>query len=378
MKTLKDLDLKNKKVLIRVDFNVPLNDQKQVEDDTRIKAALPTINYLLEQNCQVILISHLGRPKRNPDPEFSLKPIAKKLSELINQEVDFITDYIDQGLNSDKKIILLENIRFFKQEKENDPEFSKKLAELGDVYVNDAFGTAHRAHASTEGLAKLLPHAAGLLLEKEIATLTQVLENPEKPIVAIIGGAKISTKIQLIKNLLPKVDYLLLGGALANTVLLAQDHKIGKSLVEKELAGTVKDLLANHLRIPVDLIVAKEIKEGAKTEIKAVGDVEDDDIILDIGPDTVNLYSDLLKEAKTIIWNGPMGMFEIESFSKGTFGMAEAVARSSAYSIIGGGETVQALGVINKLNDVSFVSTGGGAMMEFLEGKELPAIKALM
>ena len=319
----------------------------------------------------------LGRPKKNPDPEFSLKPIAEKLSELINQEVDFVPEYIEEGVKSEKKVVLLENIRFFKQEKENDQEFCEKLAKLGDVYINDAFGTAHRAHASTEGLAKLLPHAAGLLLEKEVTTLTQVLEKPEKPIVAIIGGAKISTKIQLIKNLLPKVDYLLLGGALANTVLLAQDHKIGKSLVEEELAGTVKDLLANHLRIPVDLIVAKEIKDGVETEIIAVGDVKNDDIILDIGPDTVSLYSDLLSEAKTIIWNGPMGMFEIGEFSKGTFGVAKAVAKSSAYSVIGGGETVQALGAINKLDDISFVSTGGGAMMEFLEGKELPAITAL-
>ncbi|MBU0731292.1 phosphoglycerate kinase [Patescibacteria group bacterium] len=383
MKTLKDLDVKGKRVLMRADFNVPLNKEGKIEDDNRIRAVLPTINYILEHGGSVILMSHFGRPKGEPDPQYSLQPVAEKLSELLGKKVNLAPDCIGeeaQKMSDDLKpgdVILLENTRFHKEEKENDPEFSKKLAELGDMYVNDAFGAAHRAHASTEGVARLLPHAAGLLLEKEVETLTKVLNNPEKPVVAIIGGAKISTKIQLIKSMLDKVDNVILGGALANTVLLAQNHKIGKSLVEEELAPTVKDLIDNKLRIPVDVICAKEVKEGAPTEIKAVGEVEDDDFILDIGPDTMSIYSELIKDAKTIIWNGPMGVFEIPDFATGTLDVAKAVADSGAYSVVGGGETAQAIKEMGLADKISFISTGGGAMLEFMEGKKLPAIEAL-
>ncbi|MFH1781766.1 MAG: phosphoglycerate kinase [Patescibacteria group bacterium] len=404
MKTLKDLNLKNKRVLMRADFNVPLNDKGEIEDDNRIQAAMPTIKYILEQGGSIILMSHLGRPKpealsdsertlsspkgvskgksknriEGPNSKFSLKPVAARLSELLGKPVELVTEYIDKEVPLEEgQVVLLENIRFHKEEKENDPEFSKKLAALGDVYVNDAFGTAHWAHASTEGVAHLLPHAAGLLLEKEITTLTDVVEKPEKPVVAIIGGAKISTKIQLIKTMLDNVDAVLLGGALANTVMLAQNHKLGKSMVEEELAPTVKDLLSNKLRVPVDVICAKEVKESTPTTTKAVGEIEDDDMVLDIGPDTVSLYADAISRAKTIIWNGPMGVFEIPDFAKGTHDVAKAVANSDAYSVIGGGETAQALKDMDMMDKVSFVSTGGGAMLEFLEGKELPAIKAL-
>lgn len=365
---------------MRADFNVPLNDKGEIIDDNRIQAALPTIKYILEQGGSIILMSHLGRPKPEAlsDSKLTLKPVADRLGELLDKPVNLVTDYLDKEVPlTNGQVVLLENIRFHKEEKENNPEFAKKLAALGDVYVNDAFGTAHRAHASTEGVAHLLPHAAGLLLEKEITTLTNVVEKPKKPVVAIIGGAKISTKIQLIKTMLNNVDAVLLGGALANTVMLAQNHKLGKSMVEEELTPTVKDLLANHLRVPVDMICAKEVKEGAPTTTKAVGEVEDNDMVLDIGPDTVSIYADEIARAKTIIWNGPMGVFEIPEFSTGTKNVAKAVAESDAYSVIGGGETAQALKDMNMIDKVSFVSTGGGAMLEFLEGKELPAIKAL-
>ena len=372
MKTLKDLDLQGKRVLLRVDFNVPI-ENGVVLDTTRIEAAKPTVEYLLDNGAkQVICVAHLGRPKGEVNEEFRLEPVAKKMNEVLGRDIEYINNIppLKGGdITSDKKIVLLENIRFFSGEKKNDPEFSKQLAGLADIYVNDAFGTAHRAHASTVGVAELLPHAAGLLMEKEVSTLQKVLDNPEAPVVAIIGGAKISTKIQLIKTLLPKVDDLLLGGALANTVLLAQNHKIGKSLVEEELANTIKDLLDNKLRIPVDVVTDKQVR--------GVGNVEDDEAILDIGPDTVNIYKKLIAKAKTIIWNGPMGLFEKSEYAEGTFAMAKAVAESDAYSVIGGGETVAAVKKVGVADQISFISTGGGAMLEYMEGKELPGVKAL-
>lgn len=391
MKTLHDLDVAGRRALVRADFNVPVNERGEIEDDNRIRAALPTINYILEHGGSVILMSHFGRPKPKadrteggePDPQFSLRPVAERLSELLGKEVPLAPDCVGDEV---KKMademqpgdaLLLENTRFHKEEKENDPEFSQQLASLADIYVNDAFGAAHRAHASTEGVARLLPHAAGLLLQKEVETLTDVMENPEKPVVAIIGGAKISTKIQLIKTMLDRVDSVILGGALANTVLLAQNHKIGKSLVEEKLASTVKDLIDNKLRIPVDVVCAKKAEAGAAKEIKAVGEVEDDDLILDIGSDTIDLYGGLIKDAKTIIWNGPMGMFEIPDFAEGTLDVARAVADSGAYSVVGGGETAQAIKEMGLADKISFISTGGGAMLEFMEGKKLPALEAL-
>lgn len=367
MKNLKELDLKNKRILLRVDFNVPLNKEtKEVKDDTRIKEALPTIQYCLEQGAKVILVSHLGRPKGEVKEELRLAPVAKKLAELLNKPVEYLKK-INQPQTD---LVLLENIRFWPGEEKNDSGFAKQLASLADIYVNDAFGTAHRAHASTEGVAHFLPPAAGLLMQKEVETLSKLLAEPARPFVALIGGAKISTKIGLLKNLLSKVDYLLLGGALANTVLLAQNQEIGESLVEKELAETVKDLLSNKLKVPVDVVVHDQ-------SIKAVGSVAGSDKIFDIGPDTVNLYSEIIKTAKTIVWNGPFGLFEEPPFDQGTLKIAQAVAASGAYSVVGGGETVEALEKMGLKDKVSFVSTGGGAMLEFLEGKELPGIKAL-
>jgi phosphoglycerate kinase len=374
MKTLKDLNVEGKKVLLRVDFNVPLDENKKVKDATRIEEALPTIKELIKRNAkQIIIMAHFKRPKGKVNEDMRLEPVSLKLHELLGEHVSYSKDLtVPEG-----KIVLLENIRFYAGEEKNDPVFCKQLAALGDCYVNDAFGTAHRAHASTEGVARLLPHAAGLLMEKEVNNLQKVLNNPEKPIVAIIGGAKISTKIGLIKNLLPKVEYLLLGGALANTVLLAQNHKLGKSLVEADLTDTVKDLLSNKLRLPEDVIVSKSIEDKADLKIKAVGEIEPDEMALDIGPDTVSLYNEAISKAKTIIWNGPMGIFEEEEFAKGTLAIAKAVAASSAYSVIGGGETVEAVKAMGLADKISFISTGGGAMLEFLEGKKLPGVIAL-
>ena len=374
MKILSDLIIKDKRVLLRVDFNVPLDANKKVKDATRIEEALPTIKYLLAHEAkQIIILAHFGRPKGKVNEEMRLAPVAEKLQELLGEQVFYSKDLtVPTG-----RVALLENIRFYAGEEKNDPEFSKQLAGLADVYVNDAFGTAHRAHASTEGVAHLLPHAAGLLMQKEVENLTKVLTKPEHPVVAIIGGAKISTKIQLIKNLLPKVDSLLLAGALANTVLLAQNHKVGKSLVEAGLTSTVKDLLDNKLRLPVDVITAFKAEAGGEIHTRAVGEVLAGEMILDIGPDTVSMYSELISKAKTVVWNGPMGLFEIPDFSKGTLEIAKAVANSQAYSVIGGGETVEAVKGMGLADKISFISTGGGAMLEFLGGKNLPGVIAL-
>lgn len=384
MKTLRDIDVENKTVLLRVDFNVPINKEtKQISDTARIAAAKPTIDYLRQRNCKVVLVAHFGRPKGNINDTLRFEPMISTISQVLGTPVLYVKESIGPNVEAAIAalpaggVLLLENIRFYPEEEANDPDFSKQLASLADVYVNDAFGAAHRAHASTAGVAKHLPHAAGLLMQSEVTALTKVLEQPDQPVVAIIGGAKISSKIALIKNLLPKVEYLLLGGALANTVLMAQNHKIGKSLVEAELAGTVKDLLSNKLRVPVDVVVAKEIKDDTVKRVVAVGAVEPDDYILDIGPDTVKMYAECANIARTIIWNGPMGVFELEAFAMGTYHLAKAVANSSAYSVIGGGETVSAVNKVGLEKDISFISTGGGAMLEFMEGKQLPGIVAL-
>ncbi|MDP3970244.1 MAG: phosphoglycerate kinase [bacterium] len=383
MKTLKDLTVDNKTVLVRVDFNVPIDETGQVMDASRIEAVKPTIDYLRERNAKVVLLAHFGRPKGKVVDELRFKPIIPVVSEVLGCDVAYVQDCIGKEVEAAVAelpvggVLLLENVRFYVAEKDNDPEFAKQLASLGDLYVNDAFGAAHRAHASTAGVADLLPHAAGLLMQREVEELTHIVENPAEPVVAIIGGSKISTKMNLINSLLPKVEYLLLGGALANTVLMAQNHKIGKSLVEEELSGTVKDLLSNKLRVPVDVVVAKEIKEDAEKRVVAVGKIEEDDYALDIGPDTVGIYSDCIKKAKTIIWNGPMGVFEMESFAMGTYHIAKVVGETDAYSVIGGGETVSAVKKVGLEDQISFISTGGGAMLEFLEGNEMPGIKAL-
>lgn len=384
MKSLKELKLKGKRVLMRVDFNVPLNENLEVVDDTRLTAVIPTINYICEQGAKLILLSHLGRPKGEFKEEFRLEPVAKKLNSLIEPKVEYVNETIGEKVEdavaalAASEVLLLENVRFYKEEKENDPEFAQKLADLADVYVNDGFAVAHRAHTSVVGVPeKMEEKAMGLLLQKEIESLTKVLDKPEKPVAALIGGAKISTKIALIEKLLNKTEHVMVGGALANTILLAQGKEVGKSLVEKELAESVKDLSSPKLLIPLDVVVAKEAKEGAEKQVKAIDQVEADDNILDIGPKTVEAFSKIIKDVKTVIWNGPMGLFEIADFAEGTNKIAQAVVDSSAYSIIGGGETVEAVKKTGNADQVSFISTGGGAMLEFLEGKELPGIKAL-
>ena len=384
MKSLKELKLKGKRVFMRVDFNVPLNENLEVVDDTRLTAVIPTINYICEQGAKLILLSHLGRPKGEFKEEFRLEPVAKKLNSLIEPKVEYVNETIGEKVEdavaalAASEVLLLENVRFYKEEKENDPEFAQKLADLADVYVNDGFAVAHRAHTSVVGVPeKMEEKAMGLLLQKEIESLTKVLDKPEKPVAALIGGAKISTKIALIEKLLNKTEHVMVGGALANTILLAQGKEVGKSLVEKELAESVKDLSSPKLLIPLDVVVAKEAKEGAEKQVKAIDQVEADDNILDIGPKTVEAFSKIIKDVKTVIWNGPMGLFEIADFAEGTNKIAQAVVDSSAYSIIGGGETVEAVKKTGNADQVSFISTGGGAMLEFLEGKELPGIKAL-
>jgi len=397
-KTVKDIDVKNKTVLVRVDFNVPLREVKrakiapakvfEVADDTRIIKTLPTIEYLLDQEAKVVLLSHLGRPKGR-DPNLSLFVVADHLGALLKKPVKFVSDCIGKEIEEAVKsmkpsdIVLLENTRFYPQEEKNDPDFAQKLASLADIFVNDAFATAHRSHASTVGVTKYLPSFAGLLMEKEVDVLTEVMENPAHPFVGIIGGAKISTKMGVIENLLKKVDTLLFGGALANTVLKAKGFEVGKSLIEKEMVDKAKESSRDEkLKILVDAVVASEPKEEAQASIVGIDKVPKDQWILDIGPETIKLYKDVIQKAQTIIWNGPMGVFEIEAFAQGTNGIAKAIVESRASKIvIGGGETLQAIIKYYKplalANRRIHVSTGGGAMLEFLEGKKLPAIEAL-
>ncbi|MBI2416233.1 MAG: phosphoglycerate kinase [Candidatus Kerfeldbacteria bacterium] len=383
MKTLSDINVDNKIVLLRVDYNVPMTDDGAVADCSRIIETKPTIQYLRDHGAKVVLLAHFGRPQGQVHETDRLRPIISAVSATLGVTVSYVDDCIGPKPKAaisqlqPGDVVLLENVRFYPGEESNDPAFAKQLAELGEVYVNDAFGAAHRAHASTAGIAQYLPHAAGLLMQREVTELTTVLQHPIHPVVAIIGGAKISTKIDLITNLLPKVDYVLLGGALANTVLLAQNHQIGKSLVEAELAATVKDLLSNKLKVPVDVVVAKAVAEKSPKRVVSLGAVAADDYIVDIGPDTVRVYEDCIRQAKTIIWNGPMGVFELEAFAMGTYHIAKLVADSEAYSILGGGETVSAVKKVGLEQSINFISTGGGAMLEFLEGKILPGIVAL-
>lgn len=394
MKILKDINIDNKTVLLRVDFNVPTDETGAVTDTARIAETKPTIEYLRQHNAKIVIMAHFGRPKGQVVEKLRFKNIVPTISTVLGVEVKYVAEELGEGAGDGGKgigsgveglvkalqpgeVFLLENIRFYPGEETNDPAFAKQLAALGDVYVNDAFGAAHRAHASTAGVAAYLPHAAGSLMQKEVEELTKVSDHPVAPVVAIIGGAKISTKIALIKNLLPKVDSILLGGALANTLLLAQQHPVGKSLVEGDLIASVKGLLSDKVCIPEDVVVAKTISEQAEARVVPVVAVEADDIILDIGPATIKAYVAKIAQAKTILWNGPMGMFEFESFAMGTFQVARAVAESGAYSVLGGGETVSAIHQLGLADKVSFVSTGGGAMLEFLEGKVLPGIAAL-
>ena len=382
--SIKDLDLNGKRLFIRVDFNVPLAPGSQeITSDKRIRASIPTIQYALDHGAAVILASHLGRPKGKANPEMSLRPIAARLSELTGKPVKIAPDCVGPEVASmlPKKgdILLLENLRFHAGEEKNDPDFSKQLAALCDLYVNDAFGTAHRAHASTVGMIAFVPQAAaGLLMEQELKYLTLVTKNPKRPSVAILGGAKVSDKIDVITNLVRVVDSLMIGGAMAYTFLKSQGQPVGKSLVENDKVDLAKELLAKHgdkLMLPVDHVVAAGIKESAESEV--VDTIPDDKMGLDIGPKTIGLFSKQIASANTIIWNGPMGVFEKPPFDKGTMALADAVAASHATSVVGGGDSEKAIQNAGVADKITHVSTGGGASLEFLSGMELPGVVAL-
>jgi phosphoglycerate kinase len=371
--SIRDLDLKNKRVFIRVDFNVPLAPGGQITSDKRIKASLPTIQYALDHGAAVILASHLGRPKGKRNPELSLKPVAARLQELLGKPVKLVE--IEEAHPAPGEVVLLENLRFYPEEEKNDPEFSKKLAALCDVYVNDAFGTAHRAHASTVGMIKYVPvAAAGLLMEKELEYLGKVTTNPDRPCIAILGGAKVSDKIEVIRNLSKVMDKILIGGAMAYTFLRAKGEPTGKSLVEEDKVELAKSLL-DKVTLPVDHVVAAEFKAGAEYEI--VETIPDGKMALDIGPKTIALYEAEIAKAKTIIWNGPMGVFEMPPFDRGTVALAKAVANSGAVSVVGGGDSEKAIKTAGVADKITHVSTGGGASLEFLAGVELPGVAAL-
>ena len=388
-KTVKDIDLKEKRVLVRCDFNVPMDQNRNITDNRRIVSALPTIQYLLEQNCKLVLCSHLGRPKGEFKPEYSLKPVAKELSKLLGKEVIMANDVVGEDAKSKAKnlkngeILLLENLRFHREETDNDPEFAKELASFGEVFVNDAFGTAHRAHASTEGVAHYLPAVSGFLIEKELKFLGEALENPERPFMAILGGSKVSDKIGVIENLLEKVDTLIIGGGMAYTFFKAQGYSVGDSICEEdklELALELMEKAKNKgvkLLLPIDNKIGKEFK--ADTESKTVKSTEIPDGWegLDIGEKTIELYTKELQNAKTIVWNGPLGVFEFDQFAVGTNAIAKALGDIDAVKIIGGGDSASAVEKAGVAEKMTHISTGGGASLEFLEGKKLPGIEAL-
>ncbi len=385
-KTVRDIDVSGKKVLVRVDFNVPIKDG-QVADDTRIRAALPTLEYLLEQGAALILCSHLGRPKGVPSPEFSLRPVAGHLSKLIGRPVAFAEDCIGPVAEAAAEkltpgdILLLENTRFHAGEKQNDAIMAVELSDLARVFVNDAFGSAHRAHASTAGVASYLPAVAGFLLEKEIRYLGEAVRAPERPFVAILGGAKISDKIGVIRNLLEQADQVLIGGGMANTFFKAQGYPVGDSLVEDEALETARELVgqgSEKLRLPVDVVIADRFADDAEHKTIAMGPIPDGWRILDIGPETVATFARLLAGAATVVWNGPMGVFEFPNFAVGTFGVAKAVAAGGGTTIVGGGDSVAALHKSGVADRITHISTGGGASLEMLEGKELPGVAALL
>jgi phosphoglycerate kinase len=382
--SIRDLDLKNKTVFLRVDFNVPLAPGGQeITSDKRIKASLPTIQYALDQGAGLILASHLGRPKGKPNPEMSLKPAAVRLAELLKRPVQMAPDCIGPEVEKMKpkpgEVLLLENLRFHPEEEKNDPGFSQQLASLADLYVNDAFGSAHRAHASTVGMIQFVPQAAaGFLMDKELEYLNKVTRHPDRPCVAILGGAKVSDKIEVIQNLMKFVDELLIGGAMAYTFLKAQGKPVGKSLVEDDKLDLAKQLMSsagNKLRLPQDHVVVSELKPGAPNE--TVETIPAGKMAVDIGPRTIDTYSAVATKAKTIIWNGPMGVFEMPPFDRGTVALAKAVASSGAVSVVGGGDSEKAIKSAGVADKISHISTGGGASLEFLAGIELPGVAAL-
>lgn len=385
-KTIRDLDLNGKRVLVRVDFNVPIENGK-VGDDTRIRAALPTLEYLLEQSTSLILCSHLGRPKGSPDPKYSLRPVAAYLGGLIGKSVIFADDCIgpiaehSAELLKPGDILLLENTRFHAGEMKNDPEMAQQLASLADVYVNDAFGTAHRSHASTVGVASFLPAVSGFLMEKEIQYLGKMIANPRQPFIAILGGAKISDKIGVIRYLLDKADHVLIGGGMANTFFKAQGYPVGDSLVEDGVLDTARQLVqeaGSCLRLPVDVVIADSFSADANSRVMDMGPVPDGWRILDIGPETVEAFRKTIARAKTVVWNGPMGVFEFPRFAHGTYSIAKAVALSSAISIIGGGDSVAAVKQAGLSDQITHISTGGGASLSMLEGVTLPGVAVLL
>jgi phosphoglycerate kinase len=388
--SITDLDLKGKRVFIRVDFNVPLDDNQNVTDTTRIVAALPTINKAIEMGAKVILASHLGRPKGQVNPKYSLKPVAEKLKEMVSAPVAFAPDCVGSEVETmvsnmkEGDILLLENLRFHKEEEKNDEEFSKSLAKLCDVYINDAFGTAHRAHASTAGITKhVSTSAAGFLLKREVDYLKGAVESPVRPFVAIIGGAKVSGKIAVLENLADKVDKVIVGGGMANTFFKAMGHEVGSSLCEDEMLQTASNIIKKFkdnnvkLYLPIDCVIAQEADEKAVTKVVPLQEVPAEWKILDVGPASSRLFQEALDDVKTIVWNGPMGLFEMDPFSRGTFALAQSVAAAHALTIIGGGDSVLAVNRAGVAQDVSFISTGGGASLELLEGKNLPGVAAL-
>lgn len=388
-KIITDVDVDKKKVFVRADFNVPLDENGVITDDTRIQKTLPTIRYLLDHQAAVILASHLGRPKGKAVAKYSLKPVAARLSELLGIPVQMAPDCIGAetetmaGALQPGQVLLLENLRFHGEEEKNDPEFSRKLASLADVGINDAFGCCHRAHASVAGIAAFLPMAAGFLLEKEIRFIGGAVDHPAHPFAAIIGGAKVSDKIEVISNLLPKVDVMIIGGGMANTFLAAQGYGIGKSLVEADKIDLAKKLIAQaadegkKLLLPVDVNVAETFSNDAAHKVVPTDAVPEDWMILDIGTKSQELFARELEPMKLIVWNGPMGVFEMENFAKGTEAVARAVAHSQAVSIVGGGDSVSAVNKTGLANQISHISTGGGASLEYLEGKKLPGIESL-
>ncbi|MDF1999498.1 phosphoglycerate kinase [Peribacillus frigoritolerans] len=388
-KSIKDIELKGKRVFCRVDFNVPMQDGK-ISDDTRIKAALPTISYLTEQGAKVILASHLGRPKGQVVEELRLAPVAERLSELSGKDVQKAEEAYGETVQSiienmqNGEILLLENVRFYPGEEKNDQELAKSFAALADVYVNDAFGAAHRAHASTEGIAHHLPAVAGLLMEKELSVLGKALSNPERPFTAIIGGAKVKDKIGVIENLLEKVDHLIIGGGLGYTFIKAQGHEIGNSLLEEDKIELAKSFIESakekgvKLHLPIDAVVTAEFSPDAETDNVDIDAIPNDKMALDIGPKTSELFADVIKSSKLVIWNGPMGVFEFDKFANGTKTVAQALAEANdTYSIVGGGDSAAAAEKFGLAEKMSHISTGGGASLEFMEGKELPGVVAL-
>ena len=386
--TIQDVNVQGKKVFVRVDFNVPMK-AGVITNDTRVRATLPTLNYLLEQGAAVILGSHLGRPKGQRVPEFTLAPVAVRLGELLGREVKLAPDCVGEEVSKmaaelkSGEVLLLENLRYHKEEEKNDPEFAKALASLADVAVNDAFGVSHRAHASVEGITKFIPAVAGYLMEKEIKFVGQAVADPVRPFVAIIGGAKVSDKIGVIDNLLTKVDTLIIGGGMANTFVAAQGYSVGKSLLEEDKLDLARQLIAKaketgvNLLLPTDMVVADRFAPDAEHKNVAVDEIPAEWMALDIGADTAKAYAAALEDAKTVVWNGPMGVFEMDAFAHGTTAVAKAVAASDATSVVGGGDSISALQKTGLSDQITHISTGGGASLEFLEGKVLPGIAAL-